>query len=185
MKILKTTFALIFLLVLCFCCFGCTEYYNDETGLYDETYIPPFVSTEEITETIQTTDTPLNETTEALPETEGKTTVETEEITTPETEEITIAETEEITIAETEPVTTTENMIDTETVPTSEESESTEITENDTEKQEYLLNTNTKKFHLLSCKSGQKTKEENRAYYKGTKDEIISQGYSPCKNCKP
>ena len=179
MRSLKTLSATLFLLMLCLCLLGCTEYYDEETGIYDETYIEPFVSTEEITETEPAITSHIVETTEALPETQLSTTAEIEEITT----------------AETELVTTAEAIIESETIPTSEESdteesESTETTENDAEKQdeekqEYLLNTNTKKFHLLSCKSGQKTKEENRAYHKGTKDEIISQGYSPCKNCKP
>ena len=28
-------------------------------------------------------------------------------------------------------------------------------------------------------------KEENKKEYTGTRDEIISQGYSACKNCDP
>lgn len=182
MRSTKALAAILFLLSFCLCFFGCTEYFDEESGIYDETYIPPFVSTAEITETETTANISTDETTEALPE--------TEESTTTDTEKITIVDTEEITISETEPVTTAEAKDDSETVPTSEESEITDITEKDSEKpdeekQEYLLNTNTKKFHLLTCKSGQKTKEENRAYHKGTRDEIIAQGYSPCKNCNP
>lgn len=49
----------------------------------------------------------------------------------------------------------------------------------------YLLNINSKKFHYLSCKSGQKTKDHNRLYFTGTKDQIIAKGFSPCKKCNP
>ena len=48
----------------------------------------------------------------------------------------------------------------------------------------YLLNTNSKKFHLISCKSGQKTKESNRSYL-SDREKIIEMGYSPCKSCNP
>ena len=37
----------------------------------------------------------------------------------------------------------------------------------------------------MSCKSGQKTKAENRSYFTGTRDQIIAKGYQPCKNCNP
>jgi hypothetical protein len=50
---------------------------------------------------------------------------------------------------------------------------------------EYLLNTNSKKFHYMSCESGQKIKENNRAYHIGTREELIAEGYVPCKACNP
>ncbi|MBO4991330.1 MAG: MBL fold metallo-hydrolase [Firmicutes bacterium] len=49
----------------------------------------------------------------------------------------------------------------------------------------YVLNTNTRKFHLPSCKSVAQIKESNRSEFTGTRDEIIEQGYSPCGNCRP
>ena len=49
----------------------------------------------------------------------------------------------------------------------------------------YTLNTNTKKFHYPDCSSAAKIADKNRASYTGTRDGIISQGYSPCGNCKP
>lgn len=49
----------------------------------------------------------------------------------------------------------------------------------------YVLNTNSKKFHLSDCSSAEKIKNENRSEYKGTRDEIIEKGYSPCKRCEP
>ena len=58
---------------------------------------------------------------------------------------------------------------------------------NDTENvtADYVLNTNTKKFHLPDCDSVSDMKEKNKKYYSGSRDELISQGYSPCGACKP
>lgn len=50
---------------------------------------------------------------------------------------------------------------------------------------DYVLNTNTKKFHYPSCKSANKIKAENRDEYTGTRDELLAMGYSPCGNCDP
>ncbi len=49
----------------------------------------------------------------------------------------------------------------------------------------YVLNTNTKKFHLPSCSSAKSIKEHNRKDFSGTRDEVLSMGYEPCKNCDP
>jgi len=49
----------------------------------------------------------------------------------------------------------------------------------------YIVNTNTGKFHNPSCGSVSKMKESNKWYYQGTRDELISMGYSPCGNCHP
>ncbi len=49
----------------------------------------------------------------------------------------------------------------------------------------YILNTNTKKFHYVDCKSVQSMKEKNKEVFEGTREEIIGRGYSPCKNCNP
>lgn len=49
----------------------------------------------------------------------------------------------------------------------------------------YVLNTNTHKFHYPDCSSVAKMKEENKSYFTGTRDEVISMGYEPCGNCKP
>ncbi len=50
---------------------------------------------------------------------------------------------------------------------------------------DYVLNTNTKKFHLPSCSSVTQMKDKNRQYFTGTRDELIGRGYSPCGKCKP
>lgn len=49
----------------------------------------------------------------------------------------------------------------------------------------YVLNKNTHKFHVPGCKSVSQMKEKNKGYFTGSREELISQGYSPCKNCNP
>lgn len=49
----------------------------------------------------------------------------------------------------------------------------------------YVLNKSTLKFHLPSCSSCSKIKAENKGSYTGSRDDLISQGYSPCGNCHP
>lgn len=49
----------------------------------------------------------------------------------------------------------------------------------------YILNTNTKKFHYPTCSSVNDMKEKNKQEFFGTRDEAISNGYSPCGRCKP
>jgi DNA-entry nuclease len=46
----------------------------------------------------------------------------------------------------------------------------------------YVLNTSSKKFHKLTCRS---LPTNNRQDTNLSRDEIISLGYSPCGNCKP
>lgn len=50
---------------------------------------------------------------------------------------------------------------------------------------DYIVNTNTGKFHYPSCGSVKKMKEGNKMYYTGTRDELIAEGYDPCGNCHP
>lgn len=50
---------------------------------------------------------------------------------------------------------------------------------------DYIVNTNTGKFHYPSCSSVKKMKESNKMFFTGTRDELISQGYDPCGNCHP
>lgn len=49
----------------------------------------------------------------------------------------------------------------------------------------YIINTNTGKFHYSSCGSVSKMKESNKKPYSGSRDDLVAQGYSPCKNCNP
>ena len=49
----------------------------------------------------------------------------------------------------------------------------------------YVVNKNTGKFHYPSCSSVPKIKAKNRIDSNQTRDELIAQGYVPCKNCNP
>lgn len=50
---------------------------------------------------------------------------------------------------------------------------------------DYVLNTNSRKFHYPNCRSVGQIKDSNRDDYFGVREELIQQGYSPCGNCKP
>ena len=50
---------------------------------------------------------------------------------------------------------------------------------------EYILNKNTKKFHSPSCSSVKQMKASNKKEYTGSRDDLIAQGYDPCKKCNP
>lgn len=49
----------------------------------------------------------------------------------------------------------------------------------------YVLNKNSKKFHIDTCRSASEIKEKNREDFYGTREEVIAQGYAPCKLCNP
>ena len=49
----------------------------------------------------------------------------------------------------------------------------------------YVLNTNTKKFHLPTCSSASSMSSANRAEQTTTRQNLIDNGYSPCSLCKP
>lgn len=50
---------------------------------------------------------------------------------------------------------------------------------------DYVLNTNSKKFHSPDCANAADISERNRQEFNGARDELIAQGYSPCKACNP
>lgn len=50
---------------------------------------------------------------------------------------------------------------------------------------DYVLNKNTKKFHIPSCDNVQDINDKNKEYFSGNREEIIEKGYSPCKRCDP
>ncbi len=50
---------------------------------------------------------------------------------------------------------------------------------------DYVLNTNTKKFHYPSCRDVSRIKAENYSTMSGTRDDAINSGYSPCGHCNP
>ncbi len=50
---------------------------------------------------------------------------------------------------------------------------------------DYILNTNTKKFHYPWCSSVNNMKTYNTKEYNGARDDILDMGYSPCGKCNP
>lgn len=50
---------------------------------------------------------------------------------------------------------------------------------------DYVLNTNTKKFHYPDCSSADDIKLKNRQEYSGSREAVIAMGYAPCKRCNP
>lgn len=50
---------------------------------------------------------------------------------------------------------------------------------------DYVLNTSTRKFHLPDCDSVTDMKPQNRKDYSGSRQNLIDQGYDPCKRCNP
>lgn len=49
----------------------------------------------------------------------------------------------------------------------------------------YIVNTNTRRFHLPSCSSVKEMKESNRENFTGSREELIEEGYIPCGKCRP
>lgn len=81
-----------------------------------------------------------------------------------------------------------ENIPSTESAPTSEVSVSNNddsIPVSQSEGTTYIMNTNTHKFHYPSCSSVDDMKEKNKKEYQGNREDLINQGYEPCKRCNP
>lgn len=57
--------------------------------------------------------------------------------------------------------------------------------ESEESKPNYVLNTNTKKFHDPDCGSVKSMSESSRKDYFGEREALISEGYEPCGSCKP
>ena len=109
-------------------------------------------------------------------QTTAPTTAPTSEPTTvPVTEPTTAPTSEPTTAPATEPTTLPI------TAPSTEPA--TEATEDNG--RDYVVNTNTGKFHYPSCSSADDIKAENRWDYHGTRDDLINMGYVPCKRCDP
>lgn len=50
---------------------------------------------------------------------------------------------------------------------------------------DYILNTNSKKFHYPDKSCADKISDKNREEFNGTREELIENGYDPCGICKP
>ena len=114
--------------------------------------------------------------TESAPSVQLQDTVDTAPVTSLPTEAPTEVPTDAPTDAPTE--------VPTET-PT--EAPTTQPVEDPTESaaRDYVLNTNSRKFHYPDCSSAAKIKDSNRKDFHGTREEVIQMGYEPCKNCNP
>ena len=55
----------------------------------------------------------------------------------------------------------------------------------ESEKKQYVINKNTRKFHLPECSSVSDMKPQNKKEVKSTRESLIEQGYDPCDICKP
>lgn len=51
--------------------------------------------------------------------------------------------------------------------------------------QEYILNLNTRKFHLPACSSVDDIKEKNKEKVICSRNAIVEKGYEPCQRCRP
>ena len=49
----------------------------------------------------------------------------------------------------------------------------------------YIINRNTGKFHYPDCPSVKQMAEHNKKEYTGNRDDLVTQGYEPCKRCDP
>lgn len=52
-------------------------------------------------------------------------------------------------------------------------------------KEQYMINTNSEKFHTPECSSIKDISEENKQEFYGKREELIKAGYEPCKRCNP
>ncbi len=67
------------------------------------------------------------------------------------------------------------------------ESEKTTVvtTIREVSKQQYVLNTSSKKIHLPSCGAVKSVKEANKSVVYESKESLLKQGYEACKSCNP
>lgn len=61
----------------------------------------------------------------------------------------------------------------------------TSTSSDEADKKTYIVNTKTKKFHNPDCDGVKKMSSSNKKKYKGTRDSLISNDYSPCQKCNP
>lgn len=66
-----------------------------------------------------------------------------------------------------------------------ETEETTDETSVNANKQEYVLNLHTKKFHYPNCPSVSQMKQENRKNVTISREKLLAQGYVPCGSCHP
>lgn len=81
---------------------------------------------------------------------------------------------------------TGESRLLSETVGTAED-DSTETADgqDDTKAREYIVNTNSKKFHLPDCSSVSDIKEKNKKTITAAREDLLADDYEPCGRCHP
>lgn len=144
---------------------------------------PPTTTTSE-TVTEPATTSPQIKETEAV--TEPSTTKPTEKPVVKPTEPTTKPTTTP-TSKPTEPVTEPTKPVSKPTEPSTKPSKpATEPSNNNSQTDsDYVVNTNTKKFHFPYCSSVNRISDKNRWDYHGSRDELINEGYEPCGKCHP
>ena len=80
---------------------------------------------------------------------------------------------------------TGDSQLSSDATPIQNQEVTTELSGAQTEVADYVLNTNTKRFHYPDCKSVNDMKEKNKQYYHGSREDLINQGYKACGNCRP
>lgn len=63
--------------------------------------------------------------------------------------------------------------------------DNSKTTEDNEKTLNYVLNTNTHKFHKENCESVSDIAGSNKEVYTGNREDLINMGYEPCKRCKP
>lgn len=58
-------------------------------------------------------------------------------------------------------------------------------TVDETDEQDFLLNTSSKKFHKKDCSQGKAISDKNKKEYMGSRQSLIDEGYEPAGCCKP
>lgn len=117
----------------------------------------------------------------------------TETVTVPTTVATTVPATVATTVPATEaalPPATVPTTVPTEAPTEPPTDESTEPAYEEPETPEpagldYVLNKSSKKFHYPHCGSVKQMKAKNRKDFFGSREEVLSMGYVPCKNCHP
>ncbi len=59
------------------------------------------------------------------------------------------------------------------------------VTNRKTQEFDYVLNTNTRRFHTPHCRDLSRMSKKNWKDYHGTHDEVVAMGYTPCSKCNP
>ena len=68
---------------------------------------------------------------------------------------------------------------------TEESTNQSTVNTSDADSSTYILNTNSHKFHLPTCSSVKRMSDSNKEEVTATRDELIKEGYEPCKICNP